>query len=44
MYNICKQPFDSVKKRHPLLGGQESDVANRSVLLVGWGYEQLHYT
>ena len=39
----CKQPFDSEGSGIRSWGEQEADVANRSVLLIGWGYEQLHY-
>ena len=40
----CKQPFDSEGSGIRSWGEQEADAANRSVLLIGWGYEQLHYT
>ena len=39
----CKQPFDSEGSGLRSWGEQEADAANRSVLLIGWGYEQLHY-
>ena len=39
----CKQPFDSEGSGLRSWGEQEADVANRSVLLIGWGYKQLHY-